>query len=303
MARGDNDTWDPAVSVGATATMVATARAAASRDPASVVKDPFAEPLVRAVGVDFFTRLAKGELDFEEVGGSVGTGWMPEAFAARAKFYDDFFAEAGDRGVRQFVIVASGLDSRSYRLTWPAGTTVYEIDQLEVIEFKSRTFSNLGAIPTAGLRPVGIDLRRDWRVALQQAGFEPEKPTAWSAEGLLIGYLPGDAQDRLVDDITALSARGSVLAADHLPSRAASLGPQMQEITDQWKTHGSDFEIGNLTFSGDHHDIDNYLRLHGWAVTCSSLSDLFDAAGLDPHKSGATAGLISEIEYVKAIRT
>jgi methyltransferase (TIGR00027 family) len=155
-----------------------------------------------------------------------------------------------------------------------------------VIEFKSRTFSKLGAIPTAGLRPVGIDLRRDWRVALQQAGFEPETPMAWSAEGLLIGYLPGDAQDRLVDDITALSARGSVLAADHLPSRAASLGPQMQEITDQWKTHGSDVEIGNLTFSGDHHDIDNYLSLHDCDVTDSSLSGLFDAAGLDPTSQG-----------------
>jgi methyltransferase (TIGR00027 family) len=117
---------------------------------------------------------------------------MPAAFAVRAKFYDDFFAAAGVRGVRQFVIVASGLDSRSYRLTWPAGPTVYEIDQSEVIDFKSRTFSKLGAIPTAGLRPVGIDLRRDWRAALQQAGFEPEKLTAWSAEGLLIGYLPGE---------------------------------------------------------------------------------------------------------------
>ena len=303
MARGDDDTWDPAVSVGATATMVAAARAAASRDPASVVNDPFAEPLVRAVGVDFFTRLAAGQLDFAEVGGSVGTGWMPEAFAVRAKFYDDFFAAAGVRGIRQFVIVAAGLDSRSHRLTWPTGTTVYEIDQPEVIDFKSRTFSTLGAIPTAGLRQVGIDLRRDWRAALQQAGFEPEKPTAWSAEGLLIGYLPGDAQDRLIDDITALSARGSVLAADHLPSRAASLGPQMQEITDQWKTHGSDVEIGNLTFSGDHHDIDDYLRLHGWDAAGSSLSDLYDAAGLDPHESGATAGLIREIEYVKASRT
>src|ERR1700733_16250149 len=141
MKRRMDDTWDLATSVGATATMVAAARAAASLRQGSIINDPFAEPLVRATGVDFFARLARGELDFANVGGEVGTGWMPDVFAVRAKFFDDFFAAAGVKGIRQAVIVASGLDARAYRLPWPADMIVYEVDQPEVIEFKSATLA------------------------------------------------------------------------------------------------------------------------------------------------------------------
>ena len=75
---------------------------------------------------------------------------------------------------------------------------MYEIDQPQVIEFKSRTLAELGAQPTADRRAVAIDLRDDWPAALRAAGFDPDQPSAWSAEGLL-GYLPPDAQDRLLD--------------------------------------------------------------------------------------------------------
>jgi methyltransferase (TIGR00027 family) len=302
MERNDNDTWDLATSVGATATMVAAARAAATRCSESIINDPFAEPLVRATGVDFFARLASGELNFAEVGGDVGTGWMPDVFAVRTKFFDDFFTAAGRASIRQVVIVASGLDSRSYRLPWPTGTIVYEVDQPEVIKFKNATLAAAGAAPTVELRTVGIDLRRDWSAALRQSGFDSSRPTAWSAEGLLIGYLPGEAQDRLIDEITALSALGGRLAVDHLPSRAKSLGPQMAEITEQWRAHGFDSDIGNLTYPGAHNDIDSYLDLCGWNVTCRGLSDLFVAAGMGTPAPESIAGLTQEIEYVDAVR-
>ena len=45
------------------------------------------------------------------------------------------------------MILASGLDARAYRLPWPAGTTVFEIDQARVIEFKTATLADLGAAP------------------------------------------------------------------------------------------------------------------------------------------------------------
>jgi methyltransferase (TIGR00027 family) len=180
-------------------------------------------------------------------------------FAVRTKFFDGYFAAASAKGIRQIVIVAAGLDSRSYRLSWPAQTTIYEVDQPEVVEFKQRTLAALGAAPTAELRTVGIDLRSDWPTALRQCGFDANSATAWVAEGLLIGYLLGDAQERLMDDITALSAPGTELAVDHLPSSAESLGPQMAEITEQWKAYGLDSDIGNLTYSGEHNDVDSYL--------------------------------------------
>src|SRR3984957_11611557 len=133
--------------------------------------------------------------------------------AARPRFFDDFFVEATKAGIRQAVILASGLDARAYRLPWPGGTTVYEIDQPQVIEFKSRTLAELGASPTADRRAVAVDLRDDWPTALREAGFDPTQPTAWSAEGLL-GYLPPEAQDRLLDTVTALSAPGSRIGTE-----------------------------------------------------------------------------------------
>ena len=46
MARADNDTWDLATGVGATATMVAAARAIATRAENPLIDDRFADPVV-----------------------------------------------------------------------------------------------------------------------------------------------------------------------------------------------------------------------------------------------------------------
>ena len=180
-----------------------------------MIDDPFAEPLVRAVGVDFLTRWATGEHPRRDVDVE-GTGWglqqMPAAMAARTRYFDAFFADAAAAGIRQAVILASGLDARAYRLDWPAGMTVYEIDQPEVIEFKTTTLAGLGAEPKADLRTVAIDLREDWPTALKAPVSTPTQPSAWIAEGLF-GYLPPEAQDRLLDAVTELSAPAAGWAA------------------------------------------------------------------------------------------
>jgi hypothetical protein len=82
------------------------------------------------------------------------------------------------------VILAAGLDARAYRLPWPRGTVVYEVDLPDVVAFKTSTLSKLGAQPTAERRTVAVDLRDDWPAALRAAGFDPQAPAAWSAEGL-----------------------------------------------------------------------------------------------------------------------
>lgn len=139
MPRAHDDNWDLASSVGATATMVAAGRALATKDPRGLINDPFAEPLVRAVGLDFFTKLIDGELDIATTGNlSPGRAQaMIDGIAVRTKYFDDYFRTATDGGVRQVVILAAGLDARAYRLPWPAGTVVYEIDQPQVIDFKT----------------------------------------------------------------------------------------------------------------------------------------------------------------------
>ena len=288
MPRTDNDTWDLATSVGATATMVAAARAVATKADNPIIHDQFAEPLVRAVGVDFLTRWASGDLDAADVDADDST-WklqqMPDAMAARTRFFDAFFAEATQSGIRQAVILASGLDARAYRLDWPTGTTVFEVDQPEVIAFKTQTLADLGASPTTHRRTVAIDLRNDWPAALTEAGFDRTQPTAWIAEGLL-GYLPPDAQDNLLDNIAALSADGSRLATEAIPDmpevdqdKARAL---MQQATEKWRAHGFDLNFEELGYQGDRNDVAEYMNGLGWRSTGQPMSQLLAEHGLPP---------------------
>lgn len=298
MKRSDKDTWDLATSVGATATMVAAARAAASRQADPIINDPFAEPLVRAAGIDLFSRLASGDLEFADI----ETGWMMDFFAVRARFFDAFFPKALSTGIRQAVIVGSGLDSRAYRLQWPGGTVVYEIDQPEVIEFKNSILTRAGATPAAQLRTVGIDLRCDWSTALQQAGFDAAQPAAWLAEGLMIGYLPGDAQARMLDQLTELSARGSQLSADHLKHHSTSIGSHMQDVAESWKRQGFAVAFGDLTYSHDRNDVEKYLQARGWHTTARSLDELLNAAGVSAGTIDTGPNGHGAIEYLTATR-
>ncbi|HVQ97885.1 MAG TPA: class I SAM-dependent methyltransferase [Mycobacterium sp.] len=286
-ARYEGDTWDLASSVGATATMVAAARAMATRAEPPLISDPFAEPLVRAVGVDLLTRLASGELTPADIDddAKAGMAHMADNMAVRTKFFDDFFLDATRSGITQAVILASGLDARAYRLPWPAGTVVYEVDQPQVIEFKSRTLADLGLQPSAVRQAVAIDLRDDWPAALRAAGFDPSHPTAWSAEGLL-GYLPPDAQDRLLDTITALSAPGSRIATEFAPNVDESdeerLKERMRNVSEQWRKYGFDLDMTGLVYFGERNEAEPYLADHGWRMTGSSVRELLTLNGLPP---------------------
>ncbi|MGV9797232.1 SAM-dependent methyltransferase [Mycobacterium sp. NPDC003449] len=307
MERTDNDTWDLATSVGATATMVAAGRARATNAAAALIDDPFAEPLVRAVGVEFFIRWATGELDSAAVdipGAPWGMEQMTNLLAARTRYFDAFFGDATAAGIRQVVILASGLDARAYRLAWPAGTVVFEIDVADVLSFKTTALSDLIAIPTAELRNVPVDLRDDWASALCAAGFDPTRPSAWSAEGLL-PFLPSDAQDKLLDTISELSARGSRLA-----SEVALIGSDSETdgfdgfdpITERWREHGFDVELGDLGYPGPRNDVDEYLGALGWSSTRTPLTTLLAEAGLPvpPRTDGQHS--LSDNYYSTAIK-
>ncbi|BBY95863.1 putative S-adenosyl-L-methionine-dependent methyltransferase [Mycobacterium gallinarum] len=276
-SRTEGDSWDLASSVGTTATMVAAARAVASRDADPLFDDPYAAALVRAVGLDFFTKLADGEVELPDDGEPGGPAFLATSIAVRTRFFDDFFTEAGAAGIRQAVILASGLDSRAYRLSWSDGTVVYEIDQPQVIEFKCATMESIGATPAAEQRTVGIDLREDWPKALRGSGFDPHQPTAWSAEGLLV-YLPPDAQDRLFDDITALSARGSRLATEYHPDAAASIGARLKDMKDRWGD-APDMDITKLFYDGERNGVVEYLGEHGWNVSARRRPEVFAGYG------------------------
>jgi len=287
-ARYEGDTWDLASSVGVTATMVAAARAMATRADEPLISDPFAEPLVRGVGVELLTRLATGELDSADLDDDPdrpirSIAEVAANISVRTKFFDEFFLDATRAGIKQAVILASGLDARAYRLEWPTGTVVYEIDQPQVIEFKSRTLAELGAAPTADRRAVAIDLREDWPAALRVAGFDPAQPTAWSAEGLL-GYLPPEAQDRLLDTVTELSAPDSRVATESMATAGDEnrIRERMQNMSDRWRAHGFDVDMTGLLYLGERNEAAAYLSDHGWLTTSLPLHELRAANNLPP---------------------
>jgi methyltransferase (TIGR00027 family) len=309
MTRTDNDSWDLASSVGATATLVAAARAAATRLPDPLIDDPYAEPLVRAVGVDFFTRMAAGDIGADDQA-AMGVRRMTANMAARTRYFDEFFAgaagpatsdvRAADAGLRQAVILAAGLDARAFRLAWPPDMVAYEIDQPEVVAFKSDTMVELRVRATCVRRTVAMDLRNDWATGLRGAAFDPNKPTAWSAEGLL-GYLPPDAQDRLLDTITGLSAPGSRIAIDCAPpsdpAQEQRSRERMRAFSDHWREQGFHLDFSELVYIGERNEASAYLTGHGWRVAATGVNDLLAAHGLAPFDDDEP---MSKLRYLDA---
>lgn len=301
MTRSERDTWDLASSVGATATMVAAARALATEDADPLINDPFAADLVRAVGIDFFTRVVDGEIrPPSEKGRTPELQRETDSLAVRTRFFDDFFADASAAGIGQAVILAAGLDARAYRLKWPPGGVVYEVDQPRVVEFKTATMARLGAQPTAERRTVSIDLREDWPTALRSSGFDDTKPAAWSAEGLLM-YLPPEAQDRLFDHITALSAPGSRLATEYHPADGPTMGERAQLLNDRWANLGCDVDLSGLFYDGERSNVVDYLSDRGWQVTTRTRRELFGDYGRTFPEDDAVAAF-RNIVSVTAIR-
>jgi methyltransferase (TIGR00027 family) len=296
--RRDGDSWDLASGVGTTATAAAAARAMASRAEDSLIDDPFAEPLVRAVGIPLLIRLATGQATPDEAGGQA---WIDIA-KIRTRFYDEFFLAATNAGVTQVVILASGLDSRAYRLPWPAGTVVYEVDQPQVVAFKARALAELGAAPTADHRTAAVDLRDDWPAALRAVGFDPTRPTAWSAEGLL-GYLPPEAQDRLLDTITELSAPGSRVATESRPNprpgEDEKTKEQLDRLSASWRAQGFDPDMAKLRYFGARNEAGPYLVDRGWTLTGSTVRDLLAAHDLAPLTDNDLR--MADVRYVSGI--
>lgn len=269
--RSHDDTWDIATSVGSTAVMVAAARAGETDRDDPLIRDPYAKILVTGAGTGVWeSMLDTGFADkISEVDADAAAIFehMGNYQAVRTHFFDAFFAAATAAGIRQIVILASGLDSRAYRLDWPAGTTVYEIDQPKVLEYKSETLTAHGVEPRAELHQVPMDLRFDWPKALKEAGFDAGQPTAWLAEGLLM-YLPAEAQDRLFELVTELSAPGSRVAAE---TAGVTASDRREEMRERFERFAAQFDmqqalnVQELMYEDPNRaDVTEWLGAHGW---------------------------------------
>jgi methyltransferase (TIGR00027 family) len=279
--RTHDDSWDIKSSVGTTAVMVAAARAVETERPDALIRDPYAKLLVTNSGAGV---LWEAMLDPEvaarvealDADSAAHLHHMRGYQAVRTNFFDTFFKDAVADGIRQVVILASGLDSRAYRLDWPAGTTVYEIDQPQVLEYKSTMLAESGVNPSADRREVAIDLRQDWPAALRAAGFDSAARTAWLAEGLLM-YLPAEAQDRLFTLIGELSPAGSRVSAETAPAHAEERRQQMRErfrkVADELGMEES-VDVGELMYRDEHRaDVADWLNRHGWRARAQASFD------------------------------
>ncbi|MFF7187960.1 SAM-dependent methyltransferase [Streptomyces sp. NPDC008222] len=198
-----------AAGVGRTALLVAAARAVETYRPDALSQDFFAEHFVRAapVSADWPVRpdqVSEGSAD--PVWGRLG-----RYFGLRTRVLDDHLLRSARAGTRQVVLLGAGLDSRAFRLDWPPGCSVHEIDTGEVLAFKQAVLDRIGATPVADRRTLAADLHGDWADALLETGFDPAAPTAWLAEGLLL-YFPAAAETRLIATVDRMSAVGSTLA-------------------------------------------------------------------------------------------
>jgi methyltransferase (TIGR00027 family) len=291
VARTDNDTWEITESVGATALGVAAARAAETESEHPLIRDPFARVFLDAAGDGVWTWHSAPELPAEVVEAEPDLPLRMQAMvsymACRTAFFDGFFVEATRAGIRQAVILAAGLDARSWRLPWPDGTTVYELDQPSVLEFKSSTLQAHGAEPTCNRVEVPVDLRQDWPEALRQAGFDASAPSAWSAEGLM-PYLPAAAQDLLFERVQGLTAAGSRIAVEALgpkfmdPEARARRRARMERVRSLMAKVDPQREVprtDELWYFEQREDVGDWLRRHGWDVTVTRSPELMAGYG------------------------
>jgi methyltransferase (TIGR00027 family) len=290
MPRTDNDSWDITQSVGATALGVAAARAAETESENPLISDPFARVFVDAAGEGMWSIYADPKLLAKaielEPDMQARLRLMIDFMATRTAFFDEFFLNSAQSGVRQVVILAAGLDARTWRLPWPDGTVVYELDQPKVLEFKSNTLREHGAHPTAQLVNVPIDLRQDWPKALQEAGFDASLPCVWSAEGL-VRYLPAQAQDLLFERIHSLSAAGSWVASNVPSEGSADPDRVRHQREDMQRMRAAAAKLVNaeitdfddLWYPEERTPVDGWLREHGWDVSVATFEELLSRYG------------------------
>ena len=291
MVRTENDSWEITESVGATALGVAAARAQETESANPLISDPFARVFLDAAGDGVWNWYSRERLPAEFLEAEPELQLQMQAMvgymASRTAFFDTFFLDATAAGIRQVVILAAGLDSRPWRLRWPDGTTVYELDQPRVLEFKSSTLAEHGAQPACHRVAVPVDLRQDWPAALQQAGFDASAPSAWSAEGLM-PYLPAAAQELLFDRVQELTVNGSRVAVE-------ALGPQFLDPEAQAKRRARMDRFRALVakaeparevpstqelfYFEEREDVGDWFRRHDWDVEVTPSDDLMAGYG------------------------
>jgi methyltransferase (TIGR00027 family) len=277
--------------VGLTALGVAAARAVETAREERLCADPFAAAFVTAAQPP--TPLPTSLSNAVDSLWDRAWAMLATRMGVRTRFLDDYLLDAVGAGVRQVVILAAGLDTRAVRLRVPAETTVFELEQSSVLDFKERVLREQGARATCDRRLVGVDLREDWPAALARNGFDSTRPTVWLVEGLL-PYLPANAEEQLLTAVSSLSAPGSRLGCTLTDTAALAGDPLVAALSECFGT-----DVTQLWYTDPRPDPTDWLADRGWhtaAVTAGQAGADYgrgdgqqDDSGLGPHSRYLTA--------------
>ncbi|WP_280336125.1 SAM-dependent methyltransferase [Nocardia wallacei] len=237
----------PLSGIGETSLSVAALRAMEHQRADRLFEDPYAQRLLDMAGGCAMASMTTpaNELSFVDL--------MAGQVAIRTRYLDEVLLDAVSDSCSQVVLLASGMDARPYRLPWPDGTRLFEVDFEAVLTFKRDALRDGGATPRCDHVQVAADLRGDWPDTLRRTGFDADVPTVWLAEGILYA-LSADAADTLLARMTELSAPGSELVADHVED-SPLLRRARAAISD---------ELLQLWLGGPIDDLDTWLTRQGW---------------------------------------
>lgn len=237
--------------VASTGLLVAAIRAGESARDEPLFTDPYADKLAGEAG---HALLAAAIADAGET--------STVQIVVRTRFLDEALLQAAQTA-NQVVILAAGMDSRAYRLAWPVGTTVYELDQPAVIAAKADLLAD--DQPRCHRVAIGLDLADNWPDALTDAGFERQAPATWLIEGLL-QYLDEDAVRTLFDRVNALSAPGSTLVYD-IVGKTLLTSPMMAPLLEKMAAQGSPWLFGT-------DEPGELAQRHGWSAQVTDIAEV-----------------------------
>jgi methyltransferase (TIGR00027 family) len=243
-----SDEIKPIQMLASTAHWTAAVRAKESAREDRLFNDPWAAALAGTTGLAW-------------IGGRSAESVLP--IALRTRFFDDFLQRiVTDHAIRQIVLIAAGLDTRAFRLSWPEQTQLFELDQAPVLEHKERILGSAAAKPTCKRQLVPVDLTSPWEAALEEAGFDAQRPSGWLLEGFLF-YLSTEHLTHVLDQAMGLAAPGSYLGFDIINSATLT-----SELTKGWvdmqASSGAPW-IGTLD------DPEGFLAARNWKASLTPL--------------------------------
>jgi methyltransferase (TIGR00027 family) len=170
-----------------TALWVAIFRADESERPDAVFHDPFARLLAGERG----RKIANG-IEF-----SRKNNWT---FVARTFLFDELIRQHIKEGFDTIISMASGLDTRPYRMDLPSALRWIEVDHAEMIDYKEKILANEKTV--CRLESIALDLaNREKRLALFKKIGSCSSKTLVICEGLMI-YLGEREAAELADDLS-----------------------------------------------------------------------------------------------------